>query len=460
MLVGLLAVTLPLRGGPQLGDDWKYDIVYRKTGRPLVGLILEKNDTHVLMRCISRRPGSPTVTIRESLPLKEIEDIKWLGPEDRAVLVNRLKNLGRERESLAAQLKLLDPKAPPDPNADLPVVTPAKWVQKDRGPGLEYRTPHFHLLSNCRKGVVQLLAIQLEQVYSAYQQNLPPRTKGGQPTTILVASTFNDYQALVVRAHGKNFFNPAFYDVERNEIVCHSELERLYDELEKSRQAHARIVAELDQRRTELNDLYKGKVPTELLLLILEDQKRIKLQDEQNMVLFHRAKQRLFLRLYHEAFHAYLANFVYPPAEGEVPRWLNEGLAQIYETAIIEAGDLRVGHVDRERFETIRTAAARETLLPLTELLRSSEQDFLVVHAEDAPWSKRVYLTSWALAHYLTFERKILGTPALDRYVKELKRGTDPLLAFRDLVAQPLEAFEKDFHGYLQRLRPNGTAGR
>jgi hypothetical protein len=57
------------------------------------------------------------------------------------------------------------------------------------------------------------------------------------------------------------------------------------------------------------------------------------------------------------------------------------------------------------------------------------------------------------------FERRIVGTARLDEYVRALGRGVDPLLAFRDLVGKPLDAFEKEFHSYLSRLRPDGTTG-
>jgi len=456
----LLIAAVVAFADPPLGDDWKYDVVYPKNAVPLRGLILEKTDTHVILRCVRRKPGSPTITIRESVPLHEVDHIDALGPADREVLVTRLKNLARERETLSAHLKALDRALPGPGAADRLTLTPTEWVQKDRAPGLEYATPHFRLVSNSREAVVQLVALQLEQVYTAYQQSLPPRPKLGQATRILLTGTRADYQALVM-ARGGNFLNPAFYDVERNEIVCHSEIERLHDELEKTRQAHARALAELDQRAAELKELYKSaKTPEPYATAIGEEKERILAQEKQNAALFELGKQRLFVRLYHEAFHAYLANFVFPPGEAEVPRWLNEGLAQIFETAIIEAGDLRVGHIDKGRYDTIRTAAGRGTVLPLADLLRSKERDFLVAHAGDKPTSDRMYLASWALAHYLTFERKVLGTPALEAYVKELKRGGDPLGAFRDLVGQPLEAFEKDFHGYLQRLRQDGTAGR
>jgi len=38
-----------------------------------------------------------------------------------------------------------------------------------------------------------------------------------------------------------------------------------------------------------------------------------------------------------------------------VPLWLDEGLAQIFETALVEAGELRVGHAERSRLATRST---------------------------------------------------------------------------------------------------------
>ena len=457
LLASLLSVVAPTHGDPPPGaDDWKYDVVHRKEGLPLIGLVLEQTPSAVLMRCVSRRPGSPTVMIRESIPTREIDRVELLGPEEREKLQQRLKNLTKEREVLSAQLKQLDPTTQTtDPaGADQLTLAPVAWVDADRGPALTYKGTHFQLISNSREAVVQLVAIQLEQVYAAYARALPPRTQTGQPTVILVTCRMTDYQA-IVRARGGNFLNPAFYDVEKNQIVCGTELERLADELKQTRKVHAKTLGEIEERRAELNELYKNKVPPELLLAFGEDQKRIKAREDLNVQLFQRARQRLFQRLYHEAFHAYLATFVFPPDEGEVPRWLNEGLAQVFETAIVEVGELRIGHVEKERLEAIRTAAIHGTLVPLSELLRSTEKDFLVAHAGEKQAADRMYLTSWGLAHYLSFDRKLLARPALTNYVRQIKRGTDPLDAFSELVGHPLGKFEKEFQEYLQRLRPD-----
>jgi len=100
-----------------------------------------------------------------------------------------------------------------------------------------------------------------------------------------------------------------------------------------------------------------GATPDELAP-ILAERKRVQAVRDQNEAVFTRARLRLVQRLYHEAFHAYLSNCVYPPADGEMPRWLNEGLAQIFETAIVEVGELRVQTLTEGRLERAAAAAA------------------------------------------------------------------------------------------------------
>src|SRR5262249_53508321 len=148
--------------------------------------------------------------------------------------------------------------------------------------------------------------------------------------------------------------NPAIYDMEHNRICCGSELQRLGDELEHARKQHQQALTDLLEKETELNKLYKGRPPAQLLAPLRESRFRIAQQDDKNERHFQDATTRLFQRLYHEAFHAYLANFVYPRGDAEVPRWLNEGLAQIFETAMVEASELRVGIVDRERARRVQ----------------------------------------------------------------------------------------------------------
>jgi hypothetical protein len=440
------------------GDDWKYDIVHRKHGLPFAGLVEEQAPAGLVMTCIERRPGRPTIYYRVNLNNTEIERVELLPGEERRLLRERLEAVRKEREVLEGQLKAIEAGRAKPRSTDKLDLRKVPWVGDPQVEALAYESSHFRLVSNAPCEFVELMVNRLELAYAAYARCLPPRARGAV-TTILLPQSQADYQA-VVRGQGRDLLNPAFYDVAKNLIVCTFDWKHTLDEVDHARSHCARLRSEVNDREEELRKVYRGTIPAELKVSLTEARNKIKEMEARTHAVFDRWKERRFGRLYHEAFHAYLENFVYPSREGEVPRWLNEGLAQIFETAIFEVGELRIGHADKERLDAVRQALARNTLLPLVDLLRSGPRQFQVAHDGQQQVSDRYYLASWALAMYLTFDRKVLGTQTLDEYVKNLKRGTDPLEAFRSLTGEPLAEFESAFLHYLGHLRPDGSVGK
>lgn len=439
------------------GDDWKYDIVYRKKGDNYQGLIVQQDGGGIQMWCIVRNPGRPTIFYRASVPRNEIDRIEMLSTAEREILQRRFEALRQEHRQMSDPLKALQSKDAAIPGADKIKLQETPWRGDAKIKALAYRSTYFELESNAPRRVVLVAAGQLEQVYAAYIRYLPPRAKG-RPTTILLPQSRTDYQTLV-RGEGRILLNPGFFDPERNQIVCAFDWRHMNTELERVRAEHAELWEKAKKCEEELRKAYRGDIPEDMKAVVMEQRRRLKAADLHNQATFARAQRALFQRLFHEAFHAYLLNFVYPPREGEVPRWLNEGLAQIFETAVFEVGELRIGHADAERLRAVRQALDTNALLPLTDLLRSGAKQFQVAHGGDKQLSDRYYLASWALAFYLTFDRKLLGTPALDAYVRQLQRGTDALEAFAELTGQSLTAFERDFHHYLNHLYPSGRVG-
>ncbi|MFM7148804.1 MAG: DUF1570 domain-containing protein, partial [Gemmataceae bacterium] len=222
-------------------------------------------------------------------------------------------------------------------------------------------------------------------------------------------------------------------------------LEGMYQELRAIRDHHERLRASIKDRRAELQKVYRGKIPPELLAPMIDAEKRMDAAEKRNQILFDRQRVRFFQRLYHEAFHAYLKTFVSSPGDGSLPIWLNEGMAQIFENAIVEIGELRVGHAEPERLTALRGSLARGTLLPLADLLQSGPKNFQVAIPSDQQVSDRHYLASWALAHYLSFKLQLMGNSKLKDYSRSLQRGTDPLLAFRDLVSSRSRSSRRSF---------------
>ena len=442
----LLALFLPLAlraDTPPSPTPWKFETVHLKNGTVLLGLVTEESPLQIKFQNVRRATGRPTVIIHTTFKRSEIARVERLPDEDHKKLEEHVQELEQntpqgEKERMGGlELK------------------PVAWGLNPKG-GWRYESDYFALLSDAPEEIVRRAALRLEQIYGAYARFLPPRHKGGQPTTILLITDITEYRKTLA-AMNQKVLNLAFFDPAGNRIVCASDLRQLGDELARLRQLHHEIWDDLKKKEADYTKLYKGKDLTSLLQLITEKRRQLQTADVKNEMVFNQATQLLFATLYHEAFHAYLAGFVYPARAGELPRWLNEGLAQIFETAQIDAGELRIGHADAARLSRARDALKKGTLVPLTDLLRSEKKQFALGHIGDRQVSDRHYLTSWATAFYLTFDRRLLGSAALDKYVQALQDGTDAKAAFEELVGQPLPQFEADFRKFLHLLQADGS---
>ena len=76
--------------------------------------------------------------------------------------------------------------------------------------------------------------------------------------------------------------------------------------------------------------------------------------ERSNLAEFDKLTAAMLLGLFHEAFHAYLENYVYPQRDHDVPRWLNEGLAQIFEAGNWSRARLRLDAPDAGRLEALQ----------------------------------------------------------------------------------------------------------
>jgi hypothetical protein len=424
---------------------WKFDTVRLKSGRVLRGLIDKEDQDEVHLRCVLQNPDSPATVIRTSIERSEIKErgIERVDAKDREILKARMDAL--DRTILMQELEKL-------------VLEAAEWPEAVNK-GFSYRSDHFVLISNAQEEIVRRVAYQLGQIFKAYSCYLPPRHAVGPPTRIMLYQTMGEYHE-ALRKQGRYIANPALYDPVRNEIICASELKQLGEDLKKCRTEHLQLKKRLEVQEREWDKIYNKKIPTKLRKELASASREIDIAEAANHGIYEKATQRLFQTLYHESFHAYLANFVYHRNEAEVPRWLNEGLAQLFENAILEGGTLRVGHADRLRLAQAQALLKDGKLPSIADLLRSGPKQFLIGHTDDRAISDQYYLMSWAVAFYLTFDLGKLHSPEMTTYVQALKRGTDPVKAFCDFVGRPLSEFEKAFYDYLRRLRPSGSTAR
>jgi hypothetical protein len=124
-------------------------------------------------------------------------------------------------------------------------------------------------------------------------------------------------------------------------------------------------------------------------------------------------------QIYHELTHWHLQR-----TGIAVPLWLEEGLAQVYESFTIDGGKLRLGHVREGQFRHVRIAGTP----PLEPLLRTDELDFSQAGFKHGR-TDLFYAESWALTHMLAFGT-YGGISQVCRYLDALRQGLEPEAAF------------------------------
>jgi hypothetical protein len=438
-------------------SNWAFDELTLANGHKFQGLILSDLPEGIRFQWVSRPPGRPTVTLTSFFAKSEIAAMKRLSDDDRKLLIKRLAELDPTGESERQQMELLE----------LVVID---WGGK-AGAGRRYESEFFTLESSGSEELTRRSAVRLEQIYTAFIRFLPPTAREIKPTLIKLATDKEEYRALLGPLGEGHLLNPAVFDPQTKSILCWSDLKRLSSELQTARIHHSQQLATLKEYEERVAKLYKQPELERFLTPINLERKRVWSADAANGTKFDQATARIFAILYHEAFHAYVGTVLYPPLSasdvqagkgtGELPRWLNEGLAQVFETALVEAGELRADSPDRDRLarvkDWLRGKGGPDQLVPLKELLTTGKEAFLAFHADQKAATNRAYLTSWALAYYLTFDRRVLGTAEFQKYLAAINSGRDPSQSFAHLVGKDLGTFEKDWHAYLQRLERDGT---
>jgi hypothetical protein len=422
---------------------WKLETLTLKDGKQFRGLVQAQKGDDLDFAEIVQPAGKPMYAVVRGVTKAEIEELELLPDEEHAQLAARFQRF-RNRAVIEAG------------RIDQVVLEIAFQNDEAR---LSHRGPWFTLTSSADDERTRQCVVRIEQIFRAYRTLLPPRAIRPQPLSVTLFGSLDDYRGRL-RKLDLALDNAAFYSPRERTIFAGSDLNAFAERLSEVRREHdelkrtyARLDAEYAKRLVTLSEELKagGFTDDEAATEIRQRKAAWKAEMEHaltsntqrqrtNEQRFADVTRQMFARLNHEAFHAYLDTFVYPHASHHVPRWLNEGLAQVFETAQLDGDSLRIDAPDRSRLKRLQEDLAGQPL-PLAQLLTAQEREFLGPHGDTS--SQRHYLYAWGLAYFLAFDEALLASPRLDEFVAQDAQRRDPIARFERLVNQPLAQFEQ-----------------
>jgi hypothetical protein len=148
--------------------------------------------------------------------------------------------------------------------------------------------------------------------------------------------------------------------------------------------------------------------------------------------------------LAHEGFH----QFIGYELGAAIPIWLNEGMAQYFETSIVVSGKLQTGIIDRRRLLAAQHFIRQKKAMSLMELVQMDKPTFYA-NAETA------YPASWALVYYLiNREGSLYRNSAFKRYLQDLKYGKNAIGSFQQRFGRDIARWQPDFEQFILQLKP------
>jgi regulator of replication initiation timing len=423
--------------------------------RTLHGLIESQDGTWVNWIEIRQPRGKPTSLVIRPIERSAIARITALPPADEEKLRRQIQQFIHRVEIEAAEMDAV------------------RLEQRNQG-GVRhwlYQGRWFSLDSTLGEATTRYMLVKVQQMFTAYRQILPPRTESRRPLRLMLFGSLDDYRGELAQ-YGLKIDNPAVYLQEPNLVLAGGEMAALMSKMDDYRAYHKQLLDELRQLKETLRKQWEqlgrqlrgqGQQETQIRATLGSEKRKtekliqqkideIRQVQRKNERDFARAGQRMLSRLYHESFHAYLENYVYPHGDHDVPSWLNEGLAVAFEEGLLESGSLRLGAPNRAALGCLKADLAGDSPLSLDRLLASTARDFVVPQGLSAK-SNRNYSYAWGLAYYLTFDENVLGTKALDEYVAKAASHEPPAARFEKLSGKALGQFEEQWRKFVMGLK-------
>jgi hypothetical protein len=175
-----------------------------------------------------------------------------------------------------------------------------------------------------------------------------------------------------------------------------------------------------------------------------------------NQLVAYLEGQRDTLRrtLGHEAFH----QFAYKATGANMPIWLNEGMAQLFEEAIWTGDAFLMNQVSPRRVRQLQSDVRTNKVIGLKTIMGLSPEKWAATLAADPEAGSSQYNQAWAMVHYMAYGEGGDNGPRLVSMLKALGKGTRGEDAFTANFGNNLEGFRAGFERHALALKPTVEA--
>ncbi len=161
--------------------------------------------------------------------------------------------------------------------------------------------------------------------------------------------------------------------------------------------------------------------------------------------------------LQHEAFH----QFAYTAIHGDMPVWLNEGIAQVFEEGIWTGKQFLIGQAPPRRVQLLQSDIAAHRLTDFRTFMATSDQQW-AANMRDKTEATTQYNQAWAMAQFLIYATDDDGHPKyrqrLIDVLDALHHGREGQAAFTSAFGSNYGGFQGAFLEWSHNLRPTAAA--
>jgi hypothetical protein len=156
--------------------------------------------------------------------------------------------------------------------------------------------------------------------------------------------------------------------------------------------------------------------------------------------------------LQHEAFH----QFAHAAISDELPTWINEGIAQVFEEGVFAGDRFIAAQLPDRRLRQLDADMDAGSLIPFKKFIATSPEDW-ARNMRDLDRAATQYNQAWAMVHFLVYATDGKQPVYRKRFfdmLKMIRNGMSPEQAFTASFGQNFAGFELRFREYYRSVKP------